>query len=125
MLSRSEHVICIFMDIRKAFDTVNHSILLEKLSYYSICGNAHEWFTNYFHNGQQFVSVGKQFEKQFVSKSSLRRVSRRVAQGSIVGPLLLILYMNDIVRSSRSTSLVLMLELKTEVLIYVYDSSWF
>ena len=93
VFSRSEYAICIFMDLCKAFDTVNHRILLQKLSYYGICGNAHRWFTSYFCNRQQFVSIG-------TSKSSLRRVSCGVAQGSIVGPLLFILYMNDIVRSS-------------------------
>ena len=85
---------CIFLDFAKAFDTVNHQILLKKLHYYGIRGHALKWFESYLSERKQCVSIGN-------TKSEIGMLSCGVLQGSILGPLLFLLYINDITKSSN------------------------
>ena len=94
------HMIGIFLDFSKAFDTINHEILLCKLSHYGIRGKALEWFRNYLNNRKQFVSLNQQ-------NSSLKEIECGVPQGSLLGPLLFIVYINDFSRSSDVLSFIL------------------
>ena len=78
----------VFLDLKKAFDTVDHDVLLSKLSAYGVTDLAHGWFTSYLAGREQYCYVeGK--------SSNKRLVQCGIPQGSCLGPLLFIIYMND------------------------------
>ena len=85
-------VIDVFLDFRKAFDTVDHNILLSKLCYYGIRGSALDWFVSYLVNRKQYVTYNNE-------QSELKHIP----QGSILGPLLFLIYIDDLSKVCKFT----------------------
>ena len=91
-LEKKQKACCIFLDFAKAFDTVNHEILLTKLEYYGVRGIAHELMKSYLSERLQCVKI-----RQTVS--DFKKITCGVQQRSVLGPPLFLLYINDIHKS--------------------------
>lgn len=95
--NKGQFTSAVFVDLHKAFDTINPSILLSKLWLYEVRNCAHDWFRNYLTNRQQRTMVNDKY-------SDYLAISHSVPQGSVLGPVLFLLYINDVVNVIKHLS---------------------
>ena len=107
-IDQSKITAVVFLDLCKAFDTLDHQILFDKLEHYGVRGLALQWIKSYFSNRTQFIQIND-------TRSSEEIISCGVPQGSILGPLFFILYINDL---PKATSL-------AECLLFADDTTIF
>jgi len=98
-LNAKRVIVAVLLDFSKAFDTVKHNILLDKLEHLGVRGHALGWFRTYLSGRSQYVSLDD-------VNSSSSPITMGVPQGSILGPLLFLLYINDMSHSSRKLKFV-------------------
>lgn len=99
-IEQKKYAMGIFLDLKKAFDTVDHNILIMKLHKYGIRGTALAWLNSYLHNRQQYVEL-----QNHISKS--KKITCGVPQGSVLGPLLFNLYINNVWEVSKTLKTIL------------------
>uniref|UniRef100_A0A669B1C7 Reverse transcriptase domain-containing protein n=1 Tax=Oreochromis niloticus TaxID=8128 RepID=A0A669B1C7_ORENI len=99
-LDKNKYAVGIFVDLKKAFDTINHSILLDKLERYAIRGKAGNWLKSYLTGREQYVSIGHYHSEKL-------GITCGVPKGSVLGPKLFNVYINDIFDVSQVLKLIL------------------
>ena len=115
-LADKKHVVAIFVDLSKAFDTIDHKILLSKLERYGVRGTANNLIHDYLSDRTQYVST-------LGENSDLEELIFGVPQGSVLGPLLFLIYMNDIVNCINDKLNIRLVLYADDTNIFVIDHS--
>ena len=93
-LDSEQRNIAVYLDFSKAFETVNHNILMSKLRHHGVRGVMQSWFESYLSNRKQYVSIKN-------CRSSMSNITLGVPKGSVLGGVFFLLYINDMYRSSN------------------------
>ena len=112
-IEKNEYLLGLFIDLSRAFDTISHEILLDKLNFYGIRGIALTWIKNYLSERKQYVSFNN-------THSDMGILSTGVPQGSILGPLLFLIYINDLPNISTKLSFI---QFADDTTLYLQGSS--
>ena len=99
-MDSNKYCVGLFVDLKKAFDTVNHRIQINKLVYYGKRGKPLDWLISYLNDRQQFVQYNE-------SKSDIYNICYGIPQGSILGPLLFSIFINDMILCSPENKFIL------------------
>ena len=98
-IENKQNTLSVFLDLSKAFDTINHNILLHKLAFYGVRGLALNWFQSYLTDRKQYVLYNN-------VQSQTLDITCGVPQGSVLGPLLFLIYVNDIANCLTHSKLI-------------------
>uniref|UniRef100_A0A671WE94 Reverse transcriptase domain-containing protein n=1 Tax=Sparus aurata TaxID=8175 RepID=A0A671WE94_SPAAU len=99
-IDNKQYAVGVFLDLTKAFDTVNHELLLQKLYRYGMRGVAFSWLQTYLKNRSQYVHING-------TDSQLLTVTCGLPQGAVLGPFLFLMYINDLCLVSKTLNLIL------------------
>ena len=95
-IDNGRYTAMIFIDLKKAFDKVDHQIILDKMQFYGITGHVHNWFSSYLDNRKQYCRVNG-------TTSSIENIDIGAPKGLCLGPLLFLLYINDLQFALKNT----------------------